>query len=76
MGHFSKNGARLRKISFKNWIRQYGRRALARDLGVTSVAVGHWELGHREVRHKYMRKIRKLSEGAVTYEAMIDRGDA
>lgn len=66
--------ARVRKITFEKWIDLYGINTLASRLGVTVQTVYYWKLGHCDPRACYMRRIRKLSRGAITYEQMIDRG--
>jgi len=61
-----------KKISLKAWIDKVGATKIAEALSVEVSTVRHWRSGHCLPQTKQMRAIRKLSNGQVTYENMID----
>lgn len=60
---------------FIQWVNEYGRMKLAKDLGIDPSAVSHWRRGQHPTIH-HMKKIVKLSKGKVRYEHIIDGGRA
>jgi len=60
------------KISLKDWIDREGVATLAKKFGVNESTVRHWRRGHCLPKAEQMREIKKLSNGAVTYDTMID----
>lgn len=62
-----------RKLTFEAWIEQVGVIALAKRLKVNKVTVFHWLKGRSYPRVDQMRRIKKISEGLIGYEEIIDR---
>jgi len=60
-------------LSFRAWIDAQGVETLARKFEVTKATIWNWRKGHCWPLVHQMRRIRKLSGGAVTYEMIIDR---
>jgi hypothetical protein len=61
-----------KKISFVEWINTVGATNVAKRLGVSARVVHYWRIGHCSPRVDQIRAIRKLSNGRLTYEAIID----
>lgn len=61
------------QLSFRAWIDAQGVENLARKLRVTKVTIWNWRKGHCWPLVPQMKRIRKLSRGAISYEAIIDR---
>jgi DNA-binding transcriptional regulator YdaS (Cro superfamily) len=61
-------------LTLDEWVVKIGGTPKAAKLiGVARATVNFWRAGHCYPRVDQMKRIRKLSRGLVTYEAMIDR---
>lgn len=60
------------RISLRDWIDREGVSNLAKKFGLNESTIRHWRRGHCLPKAEQMREIKKLSNGAVTYDTMID----
>lgn len=58
---------------FEDWIDEYGIDRLAQHLGVNSSTVRNWRSLRCDPTVDAMRRIKKLTKGKISYDAMIDR---
>lgn len=62
-----------KKVSaFKLWIDKEGTKKVAEILGVQRATVSHWRVGRCLPRTDQMKLIKKVSNGFVSYESIID----
>ena len=60
-------------MSLSDWIAEKGVPTVATMLNVEPNTVRFWRIGHTLPRPEQMQKIRKLSNGVVGYEQIIDQ---
>lgn len=54
------------------WIKEVGQSNLAKKLSINEATISHWQKYKTLPRPKVMKKIVRLSCGAVTYKEMIE----
>ncbi len=64
---------RKKKLSFEEWIDETGIDVLAKNLKVSVQTVWNWKAGRSDPRAKYLRRIKRDTQGDITYEMMLDR---
>lgn len=62
-----------RKLSFEEWIDKMGIDTLASRLAVDRKTILHWRARRCDPRVDYMRRMKRMSQGQLGYEQMIDR---
>ena len=60
-------------LTFEKWIDEYGIKKLAKKLNVGDFTVDAWRRGRCDPRTDYIRQIKLISKGRVTYDMIIDR---
>lgn len=60
-----------RKIRLRTWIKQVGRKEIARLLDVTPMAVTHWKQGDAIPGAETLRKIVRLTDGKLDVEHVL-----
>ncbi len=65
-----------KRISFAEWIDREGVDRLASRLKINRFTVLHWRAGRHHPRVEQMRILKKLSRGALTFDAIIEHGPA
>lgn len=61
------------KISFSDWLDRLGIAVVARRLGIREMTVRNWRAGKCDPRVDQMRRIKRISDGEMDYDQMIDR---
>lgn len=62
---------RKKKNPFPDWVRGYGIRRLARDLGLDQTTTSKWANGKSTPGGKNRAAVLKLADGAITAEDLI-----
>lgn len=62
----------MRQMSLSDWIELNGVPTISRMLNVTPNTVRYWRIGESLPKASQMRQIKKLSNGLVGYEQIID----
>lgn len=63
--------SRFKKNIFLDWVDMIGGPKLAKLLDIDPSTISHWRRG-KCPKVDHMRRIRELSEGAITYDHIID----
>lgn len=63
----------MQPTKFEKWIDELGAARIARALKVTPATVRHWRRWYCDPRADQIRMIKKLSQGRLGYEDIIDR---
>ncbi len=61
-----------KRLSLNTWIDQTGQTAVAKLLGISPMTVHYWRRGLTSPKVTQMRRIVKLTKGAVGYAEIID----